>query len=190
MDPVDLGAVCEVAERKALIQERAADIAAERCRVAQVCDESELCRRAAEAVARGMVVGCFQGRMEWGPRALGNRSILCDPRRADIRETLNAKIKRREAFRPFAPSILRAHVKEWFETEGDIPFMTAVYQVRAKKRALIPAVTHVDGSGRLQTVDQAMNPFLHRLILEFHSLTAVPMLLNTSFNEQEPIVCR
>jgi carbamoyltransferase len=128
--------------------------------------------------------------MEWGPRALGNRSILGDPRRADLREVLNLKIKRRESFRPFAPSILRDHVAEWFEQDADVPFMTAVFQVREQKRALIPAVTHVDGSGRLQTVDSQFNPFFHALISEFHSLTSVPMVLNTSFNEQEPIVCR
>jgi carbamoyltransferase len=149
-----------------------------------------LCRRAARTIAKGNIVGCFQGRMEWGPRALGNRSILCDPRRGDMREILNCKIKRRESFRPFAPSILRGHVGEWFEQEDDVPFMTAVFQVREGKRVLIPAVTHIDGSGRLQTVCERMNPFFHALISEFHALTSVPMVLNTSFNEQEPIVCR
>jgi carbamoyltransferase len=150
----------------------------------------ELCRRIARTIAAGHIVGCFQKRMEWGPRALGNRSILGDPRRGDMREILNLKIKRRESFRPFAPSILRAHVGDWFEQDADVPFMTAVFQVREEKRALIPAVTHVDGSGRLQTVDPHMNPFFHGLISEFHTLTSVPMVLNTSFNEQEPIVCR
>jgi len=153
-------------------------------------DSTELCRRIARTIAEGNIVGCFQKRMEWGPRALGNRSILGDPRRADMREMLNLKIKRRESFRPFAPSILREHVGEWFEQEADVPFMTAVFQVREEKRALIPAVTHVDGSGRLQTVEPHMNPFFHMLISEFHALTSVPMVLNTSFNEQEPIVCR
>ena len=158
--------------------------------VKRYLDRGELCRRAARAIAEGSIVGCFQNRMEWGPRALGNRSILGDPRRADMREVLNLKIKRRESFRPFAPSILRDHVAEWFEQDADVPFMTAVFQVREQKRGLIPAVTHVDGSGRLQTVDSQLNPFFHALISEFHSLTSVPMVLNTSFNEQEPIVCR
>lgn len=158
--------------------------------IARYDNSGELCRRVARAIAEGNIVGCFQNRMEWGPRALGNRSILGDPRRVDMREILNEKIKRRESFRPFAPSILRAQVGEWFEQEADVPFMTAVFQIREEKRAFIPAVTHVDGSGRLQTVDQSMNPFFHRLISEFYVLTSVPMVLNTSFNEQEPIVCR
>jgi carbamoyltransferase len=128
--------------------------------------------------------------MEWGPRALGNRSILCDPRRADMKEVLNAKIKRRESFRPFAPSILREHVAEWFEQDDDVPFMMEVFKFRLEKRALVPAVCHVDGSGRLQTVHRDTNPLYHRLISEFHALTSVPMVLNTSFNENEPVVCR
>ena len=127
--------------------------------------------------------------MEWGPRALGNRSILCDPRRADMKDILNLKIKRRESFRPFAPSILREAVSEWFESEDDVPFMTQVFQVRPEKRAHIPAVTHVDGSGRLQTVHRDTNPLYYQLISEFHGLTGVPILLNTSFNENEPVVC-
>jgi carbamoyltransferase len=136
------------------------------------------------------VVGWFQGRMEWGPRALGNRSILCVPRRVDMKDILNAKIKRRESFRPFAPSILREAVAEWFEQEDDVPFMMEVFQIRPEKRPLIPAVTHVDGSGRLQTVHRETNPLYHELISEFCSLTSVPMVLNTSFNENEPVVCR
>ena len=160
------------------------------CRVEQIEDEAELCRRTAGAVAGGAVVGWFQGRMEWGPRALGNRSILCDPRRPDMKDILNLKIKRRESFRPFAPSILREHVSEWFEEDGDVPFMMQVLSVREDKRPLIPAVTHVDGSGRLQTVHQSTNPRYWRLIDAFRALTGVPMLLNTSFNENEPVVCR
>ena len=128
--------------------------------------------------------------MEWGPRALGNRSILCDPRRADMKGILNQKIKRRESFRPFAPSILRETVNEWFETNDDVPFMMQVFQVRADKRALVPAVTHVDGSGRLHTVFRESNPRYYDLIQEFDRLTDVPMVLNTSFNENEPVVCR
>src|SRR5690606_23856047 len=114
--------------------------------------------RAAAAVAAGKVVGWFQGRMEWGPRALGNRSILGDPRRADMKNILNAKIKRRESFRPFAPSILAEHVGDWFEEDDDVPFMMQVFQIREGRRARIPAVTHVDGSGRLQTVSRMTNP--------------------------------
>ena len=128
--------------------------------------------------------------MEWGPRALGNRSILGDPRRADMKDILNVKIKRRESFRPFAPSILRESVPEWFEQDGDVPFMMQVYPIRAEKRALIPAVTHVDGSGRLQTVQRDSNPLYYRLIEAFRDLTGVPMVLNTSFNENEPVVCK
>jgi carbamoyltransferase len=158
--------------------------------VSGIENESELCARTAHAIAAGLVVGWFQGRMEWGPRALGNRSILCDPRRADMKDILNAKIKRRESFRPFAPSILREAVAEWFEQEDDVPFMMQVFQVREEKRALIPAVTHVDGSGRLQTVHRETNPLYHQLISEFCSLTSVPLVLNTSFNENEPVVCR
>jgi carbamoyltransferase len=127
--------------------------------------------------------------MEWGPRALGNRSILADPRRSDMKDLLNSKIKRRESFRPFAPSILREAVGEWFEQDADVPFMMQVFQIREHKRAEVPAVTHVDGSGRLQTVRREHNPRYHRLIEAFFERTSVPMLLNTSFNENEPVVC-
>jgi carbamoyltransferase len=128
--------------------------------------------------------------MEWGPRALGNRSIICDPRRADMKAILNAKIKRRESFRPFAPSVLSEAVSEWFEEDDDVPFMMQVFQIREEKRAQIPAVTHVDGSGRLQTVKKAANPRYHALISAFRDRTGVPMVLNTSFNENEPVVCK
>ncbi len=128
--------------------------------------------------------------MEWGPRALGNRSIVCDPRRADMKDILNLKIKRRESFRPFAPSILKEHTADWFEEDGDVPFMMQVYQIREEKRPLIPAVTHVDGSGRLQTVYRETNPRYWHLIDAFRESTGVPMVLNTSFNENEPVVCR
>jgi len=160
-----------------------------KCLVEKVKDEAELCRRTAERIAEGKVVGWFQGRMEWGPRALGNRSIVCDPRRADMKEILNQKIKRRESFRPFAPSIIRDAVGEWFETDYEVPFMLQVYQIREEKRALIPAVTHVNGSGRLQTVTEGQNPRYFQLIKAFEKLTGVPMVLNTSFNENEPVVC-
>jgi carbamoyltransferase len=127
--------------------------------------------------------------MEWGPRALGNRSILADPRRNDIQDLLNSKIKRRESFRPFAPSILEECTAQWFDTGDTVPFMEKVYPVKEDKRTLIPAVTHVDGTGRLQTVSARDNPRYHRLISVFYKLTGVPVLLNTSFNENEPIVC-
>jgi hypothetical protein len=117
--------------------------------------------------------------MEWGPRALGNRSILGDPRRADMKDILNLKIKRRESFRPFAPSVLKDAVADWFEEDDAVPFMMQVFQIREEKRALIPAVTHVDGSGRLQTVSGRTNPRYHRLITAFRDLTGVPMVLNT-----------
>jgi carbamoyltransferase len=161
-----------------------------RCAVERIDDERVLCKRTAEAIADGAVVGWFQGRMEWGPRALGNRSILCDPRRADMKAILNAKIKRRESFRPFAPSVLSEAVSEWFEEDDDVPFMMQVFQIREAKRAQIPAVTHVDGSGRLQTVKQSANPRYHALISTFRHLTGVPLVLNTSFNENEPVVCK
>jgi len=121
---------------------------------------------------------------------LGNRSILGDPRRADMKDILNLKIKRRESFRPFAPSILREAVGEWFEEEDDVPFMMQVFQIKQEKQPLIPAVTHVDGSGRLQTVYRETNPRYHRLISVFAEITGVPMVLNTSFNENEPVVCK
>jgi carbamoyltransferase len=178
------------AEIGAAIDARKAEIDGQRCSVARIADESVLVGKTAEAVAGGAVVGWFQGRMEWGPRALGNRSIVCDPRRADMKEILNSKIKRRESFRPFAPSILREAVPEWFETDDDVPFMMQVYPIRQEKRALIPAVTHVDGSGRLQTVTRESNPRYYMLIEAFRALTGVPMVLNTSFNENEPVVCR
>lgn len=173
-----------------LLAAREADIAAQGCTVSRIDDEPTLCRTTAEAVARGEVIGWFQGRMEWGPRALGNRSIIGDPRRADMKDILNLKIKRRESFRPFAPSVLQAAVGDWFEQDGAVPFMMQVYQIRADKRPLIPAVTHADGSGRLQTVYAHTNPRYHALISAFNALTGVPMVLNTSFNENEPVVCQ
>ena len=155
-----------------------------------MADEKDLVHTAARAIADGLVVGWFQGRMEWGPRALGNRSILGDPRRADMKDILNRKIKRRESFRPFAPSILREAVADWFVRDDDVPFMLQVIPIRPERRDQIPAVTHVDGTGRLQTVDRASNPRYYSLIEAFFGLTGVPMVLNTSFNENEPVVCR
>ena len=130
----------------------------------------------------------FQGRMEYGPRALGNRSIIADPRRADMREIINTRIKFRERFRPFAPSVLEEALDEYFIGAVPDPFMLQVYPVRLDKRAIVPAITHVDGSGRLQTVSMRSNPRYYRLIKAFERLSGVPMLLNTSFNENEPIV--
>jgi carbamoyltransferase len=172
------------------IAERKADFDSETCTIERMDDEQALCRRTAQAISEGKVIGWFQGRLEWGPRALGNRSILGDPRRADMKDILNLKIKRRESFRPFAPSILREAVKDWFETDDDVPFMMQVFKIKPEKRKEIPAVTHVDGSGRLQTVTRDANPRYHALISAFRDLTGVPTVLNTSFNENEPVVCK
>jgi carbamoyltransferase len=128
------------------IEARRGDFESAGCRIEPLSDEAVLCRRTALAISEGKVIGWFQGRLEWGPRALGNRSILGDPRRADMKDILNLKIKRRESFRPFAPSILREAVKDWFEADGDVPFMMQVFKIRPEKRQEIPAVTHIDGS--------------------------------------------
>ena len=151
--------------------------------------DHELTQSAAQAIADGKVVGWFQGRMEFGPRALGNRSIIVDPRRPEMKDVLNSRIKKREPFRPFAPSVLEERVGEYFEQTHPSPTMLMVYQVKQDKRSLIPAVTHVDGSGRLQTVSRSTSPRYYRLISDFEQLTGVPVVLNTSFNEDEPIVC-
>lgn len=172
-----------------LLSDRKVEIAEASCTIEEISGETELCRRTAAAIADGKVVGWFQGRMEWGPRALGNRSILCDPRRDDMKATLNAKIKRRESFRPFAPSVLEDAVSNWFEEDDAVPFMMQVFQIREEKRCLIPAVAHVDGSGRLQTVSRHTNSRYYALIEAFRDITDVPMVLNTSFNENEPVVC-
>lgn len=189
MDHAYLGPCFDEAAVATLLAARAADIAGQGCGIQMISSEAELCARTAAAVARGEVVGWFQGRMEWGPRALGNRSIIGDPRRPDMKDILNLKIKRRESFRPFAPSVQREHVLDWFEEDGDVPFMMQVFQIREEKRPRIPAVTHVDGSGRLQTVYRQTNPRYWALIEAFRELTGVPMVLNTSFNENEPVVC-
>lgn len=178
------------AEIEQLLAERRSELESSHCTVSRYQDQDALVQSAANAIANGLVVGWFQDRLEWGPRALGNRSILADPRRSDMRDILNRKIKRRESFRPFAPSILRHAVADWFERDGDVPFMLQVFPIRRERRGQIPAVTHVDGTGRLQTVDQESNPRFYALIDAFRRLTGVPMVLNTSFNENEPIVCR
>jgi carbamoyltransferase len=150
--------------------------------------DTQIFDEVADCIKNAGVVGWFTGRAEFGPRALGARSILADPTRADIKEILNAKIKRRESFRPFAPSILKEFVHEYFELEADVPFMEKVFPIKKEKRHLIPAVTHVDGTGRLQTVDKQYSPRYYALIEAFYRKSGIPILLNTSFNENEPIV--
>jgi len=151
--------------------------------------DAELAKRTAKLISESNVIGWFQGRMEFGPRALGGRSILADPRDPKMRDTLNMKIKFREGFRPFAPSVLLDKASEWFEIDCDSPYMLLVAQVREGKRT-IPSVTHVDNSARLQTVTRAEAPLYYDLIREFERLTGVPIVINTSFNVRgEPIVC-
>ncbi|MGA8220809.1 MAG: carbamoyltransferase C-terminal domain-containing protein [Candidatus Acidiferrales bacterium] len=153
-------------------------------------DETALLQSTSRHIAAGKIVGWFQGRVEWGPRALGQRSILADPRRPEMKDILNRRIKHREIFRPFAPSILEEATPEYFEQTHPSPFMTFAYSVRPEKRAIIPAPTHVDGTARLQTVNRAANPLYWKLLRAFGDLTGVPVVLNTSFNDNEPIVCR
>jgi carbamoyltransferase len=152
--------------------------------------EPDLMRNTAQIIADGKILGWFQNRAEWGPRALGNRSIVADPRRPEMKEILNRRIKHREIFRPFAPSILAESTGDYFEKSHPSPFMTLAYSVRPEKRDKIPAPTHVDGTGRLQTVTREANPRYWQLIKAFEKLTGVPVVLNTSFNDNEPIVCR
>ena len=151
-------------------------------------EDAQLFDHVAERIAEGDVVGWFQGRMEFGPRALGNRSIVVDPRRHDMKDILNARIKHREHFRPFAPSILAEAAGEWFEQDYTSPFMVLVYKTRAERRGEIPAVNHIDDTGRLQTVEERVSPRYYGLIKAFGERTGVPIVLNTSFNENEPIV--
>jgi carbamoyltransferase len=176
-------------EVEKLLKLRSEELEKNKCEIKKIENKDELCRETAKEIADGKVVGWFQGRMEWGPRALGNRSIVVDPRRAEMKDVLNARIKRREPFRPFAPSILFEKTGEYFEKDYPDPFMIKVYPVRPEKRSVIPAVTHIDGTGRLQTVRRKDNPLYWQLIKEFENLTGVPVVLNTSFNENEPIVC-
>jgi carbamoyltransferase len=150
--------------------------------------DDELYDKVTDQLINSGVVGWFNGRAEFGPRALGARSILADPRRADAKDLLNAKIKRRESFRPFAPSILKEYVSEYFEVTDEVPFMEKVFPIKKEKHPLIPAVTHVDGTGRLQSVDKTVTPRYYQLIETFRKKTGIPILLNTSFNENEPIV--
>lgn len=151
-------------------------------------DDDELVSTAAALIATGLVVGWYQGRSEWGPRALGNRSILANPAIPTMKDTINSKIKRREAFRPFAPSVLAEDVANYFEQTVASPFMMHVVKIRREWRERLPAVTHVDGTGRLQTVDRDGNPLYHRLISAVKRHTGIGIVLNTSFNENEPVV--
>jgi carbamoyltransferase len=152
-------------------------------------DEASLCEKVAGELAAGRLVFWFQGRMEWGPRALGNRSLLADPRREDMRALINMKVKLREPFRPFAPSVLEERASEYFELSGSSPFMARTTVVQSSMKGVIPAVVHVDGTARVQTVDGESNPRYRRLLVSFARRTGIPVLLNTSFNVNEPIVC-
>ncbi|HMW85586.1 MAG TPA: carbamoyltransferase C-terminal domain-containing protein [Nitrospira sp.] len=157
--------------------------------VAEHLADDRLYERVASELAHGRLVFWYQGRMEWGPRALGNRSLLADPRREDMRELINSKVKCREAFRPFAPSVLAEHAEEFFHVPAPSAFMQFTVRVKASAKGLLPAVTHVDGTARVQTVTREANPRFYDLLATFGRLTGVPVLLNTSFNVQEPIVC-
>lgn len=174
---------------ESVLSESSRELEAENCSVEELTDLKKLCEMTADQIIEGNVIGWFQDRMEWGPRALGNRSILADPRRDDMKEILNLKIKRREAFRPFAPSILEDYVDDYFEQDHPDPFMVKVYKIREKHRENLPAVTHVDGTGRLQSVSRKINDRYYTLIDTFREKTGTPILVNTSFNENEPVVC-
>jgi len=167
----------------------ASGLSARGCAVREL-PEDDLLEKTAAIIADGRILGWFQGRAEWGPRALGNRSIVADPRRQEMKEVLNRRIKHREIFRPFAPSILAEKTGEWFEQAHPSPFMTMAYPVKRALRERIPAPTHVDGTGRLQTVTAAANPRYWKLIRAFERQTGLPLVLNTSFNDNEPIVCK
>jgi len=159
-----------------------------RCKYRKL-EREELVKEVARRIADGQIVGWFQGRMEFGPRALGNRSILANPALPDMKDKLNLAVKRREPFRPFAASVLREKVHDYFIDLDDSPFMLLVGKIRPEKLGSIPAVTHVNGTSRVQTVTREHNGIYYDLISEFYALTGVPLVLNTSFNEEEPIVC-
>ena len=156
--------------------------------VAHFMDEKKLIDTAAREIAGGKVLGWYQGRMEFGPRALGNRSILADPRRSDMKDILNSRIKHREHFRPFCPSIRADRTGDFFAISYPSPFMVQAYPIRPERQAEVPAITHADGTGRLQTVEEDQNPLYWKLLTRFEELTGIPILLNTSFNENEPVV--
>ena len=151
-------------------------------------NDTEISNVISKKLVESKIIGWFQNETEWGPRALGNRSIIADARNPNIKDIINSKIKRRESFRPFAPSILFEKTKEWFEIESEVPFMSEVYPIKKDKLKLLPGITHVDGTGRLQTVKKFNNVKYYNLIYAFYQLTGIPIILNTSFNENEPIV--
>ncbi len=190
MESPYLGPKYKEQEIKDCIENHNLELAKMNCKIELVKDELELCKKTAKLIENGNVIGWFQGMSEFGPRALGNRSIVCDPRKPEMKDILNERIKRREWFRPFAPSILEEKVSEWFECMKDdsVPFMEKVFMIKETKQKLIPAVCHMDGTGRLQTISSKLNPKYYNLIKEFENLTGVPIILNTSFNENEPIV--
>ncbi len=176
---------------KQVLDSHAPELERENCRISRLDDEARLCRDAARAIAEGRVVGWFQGRMEWGPQALGNRSIVCDPRRPDMKDLLGTKVGgRRDSYKTFALSIQLETTGEYFETDYPDPFMLKMYKLRREKREVVPAATYVDGSGRLHTVRREDNPLYWRLIDEFRRITGVPLVLNTSFDDDAPIVHR
>lgn len=176
-----VGKKYDIGEINQAIQEKAEFIVSEM--------QENVFEKAAKSIAMGNIVGWFRGRAECGPRALGNRSILADPRRADMKDIINARVKFREAFRPFAPSVLFEYQKEYFDLDIPSPYMLMVATIWEEKRKIIPAVTHVDGTGRIQTVLKELNEDYYRLIYEFYKITQVPIVLNTSFNiNKEPIV--
>ena len=189
MDHAYWGPSYERSELDEVLKSHSQEIHDQGYRITEAEDHGSLCKMTAERIAAGDVVGWFQGRTEYGPRALGNRSILADPRRTDMRDILNQRIKIRETFRPFAPSILDEAVGDYFQDANPSPFMLLISRVRPEKRDVIPAVVHVDGTSRLQTVSRDTSPLYWQLINEFGNITGVPVVLNTSFNENEPIVC-
>ena len=184
-----LGPESSEQEIHALLDWKKNDISEVGCTAAFIGLEEDLLRRTAQAIVDGKIVGWFQGRMEWGPHSLGNRSILADPRHAEVKDIFDAKIKRRESYRPFAASILRESVSDWFDQEDDVPFMSEVFQVRSQKQSFIPGVMQIDGSARLHTVEKETNPRYHRLIEHFRELTGIPVVLNTAFRLEDPVVC-
>jgi carbamoyltransferase len=181
--------ILKILEENKFKIESAIDFGTDKIKVNFFTNINDLLKLTAEKIYRGNIVGFYNGRMEWGPRALGSRSILADPRNKNIRSVLNVKIKRREEFRPFAPSILKEKVHEWFVYDDNVPFMSKVIEIQKNKRSMVPAIAHIDGTGRLQTVTETQNKNYYNLIKFFFQLSGIPMVLNTSFNENEPMVC-
>jgi carbamoyltransferase len=181
--------ILKILEENKFKIESTIDFGTDKIKVNFFTNINDLLKLTAEKIYRGNIVGFYNGRMEWGPRALGSRSILADPRNKNIRSVLNVKIKRREEFRPFAPSILKEKVHEWFVYDDNVPFMSKVIEIQKDKRSMVPAIAHIDGTGRLQTVTETQNKNYYNLIKFFFQLSGIPMVLNTSFNENEPMVC-